>query len=173
MEKCEWYALHVRPRFEYLVAFRLKQRGVEHYFPSRLITRQSDNGPRSIEVPLFPGFVFCKAHPAVHRSLLTIPGILDIVRGTATTDGTVSEQSIENLKRIVNAGLAVQPWPFTSSGKRVTVGKGPLKGVSGILDDSAPARVFIVSIDSICRSLAIEVDHQLTFSSGARVGTAA
>ena len=168
-----WYALHVRPRFEYLVAFRLQQRGVEHYFPLRLITRQSANGQRSIEVPLFPGFVFCKAHPTVHRSLLTIPGILDVVRGSAT-DAAVSEQSIENLKRIINTGLAVQPWPFTSSGKRVTVGNGPLKGVSGILDDSAPARVvFIVSIDSIRRSLAIEVDHHLTFSSPAGVGTAA
>jgi len=172
MENTQWFALYVRPRFEHIVSSHLLKRDIDHYLPWRRVTRQLTNGTRSIEVPLLSKHVFCKAHPMLHRSLLTIPGVLDLAGG-GVADSAISEQQVNDLKRIVDTGLVVQPWPFTPSGKRVTVGNGLLKGVSGILSDTPSARVLIVSITPIRRSLAVEVDHHYTFSAGAGVGTAA
>jgi hypothetical protein len=47
LEKSEWYALHVRRRFERVAAFHLKKQNIEHYLPLRRVTRQSSI--RSIE----------------------------------------------------------------------------------------------------------------------------
>ena len=172
MERFEWYALHVRPRFGKVVAFRLHEHQIENYLPLRRLARQSAGSISSIELPLFPGYIFCKALPAILPCLRAIPGILDVAGG-AYPNSAISEQKIRDFKRIVDAGLAVQPWPFTPSGKTVTIENGPLKGVTGILDDTPAARVLIVSIDLIRRSVAVEVDHHHTFSSGTGVGTAA
>jgi len=165
VENSDWLALHLRRRFERSVSSHLLKRDIEHYLPWRRVTRQMGNGIRSIEVPLLLGYVFCKAHPVLHRSLLTIPGVLDFAGG-GWTNFAISEQKVNDLKRIVEAELAVRPWPFTPTGKKVTIQIGALKGVSGILNDTSSNRVLIVSIVPIRRSIAIEVDHRCTFSAG-------
>jgi transcription antitermination factor NusG len=172
MEKSGWFAVHVRPRFEHTVSLRLQQRDIEHYLPCRRISRPSAKGTRSIEVPLLPGYIFCKADSTMYRSLLTIPGILDLT-GSGVADAAIFERKISDLKRIIEVGLTIRPWPFTPAGKKVTVGNGPLKGVSGILDNTSAARLLIVSIDPIQRSLAVEVGHHHALSFSAGVGTAA
>ncbi len=55
MDNPQWHALQVRSRFERIDA-RLRQRDIEQYLPLHKITRK---GTHSIEVPLFPGYVFC------------------------------------------------------------------------------------------------------------------
>jgi transcription antitermination factor NusG len=171
MERLEWYALHVRTRFEQAVSFRLHEHEIENYLPLRRLTRQSAGNMRSIELPLLPRYIFCKATPAILRSLPAIPGILDVAGGP-NPNSAISEQKMSDFKGIIDAGLAVEPWPFTANGKTVTMQNGPLKGVTGILDDTADPRVLIVSIDLIRRSVAVKVDHH-TFSSSAGVVTAA
>jgi transcription termination/antitermination protein NusG len=172
MENSSWFVLHVRSRFEHVVSSHLLKRNIDHYLPWRRITRRSANGPRSIEVPLLPKSVFFKAHPMLHPSLLTIPGVLALA-GSGGMESAVSERQVSDLKRIVETGSAVHPWPFPPSGKKVTLRSGPLKGVSGILGDTPSARVLIVSIVPLRRSLAVEVDHHYTFCGGAGVCTVA
>ena len=52
----EWYAIHVRPRFDRVVAVHLKKQNVEHYLPLRRVTRRSSIP--SIKLPLLPVMSF-------------------------------------------------------------------------------------------------------------------
>ena len=159
MQKSEWYALYVRPRFERVAAVHLQSLNIEHYLPLRRITRQFGSGTRSIELPLLPGYVFCKAHARMRCSLLTIPGVLHIV-GEAIPDQRISE-----LKSIIQPGVNVQRWRFTPSGKTITIQDGALKGITGILDRSVcDAHVFVMSIEAIGRSIGVHIDGEYTFS---------
>src|SRR5215475_6271199 len=79
MEKSEWFALYVRARFERVAAFHLQSRNIEHYLPLRRVTRQLPTGTRSIELPMVPRYILCKAPAGMRSSLLTIPGVLLIV----------------------------------------------------------------------------------------------
>jgi transcription antitermination factor NusG len=169
MEESAWYAFHVRPRFEQTVAFYLEQHEIEYYLPWRRVTRP-DTIKRSILLPLFPGFVFCKTHAPAHRSFLTIPGILDVV-GVRQMN-MIPEEKITDLKRIVEAGLVIQPWAFMPNGKSVRVEAGPLKGIKGVLCASDP-QVLVFSIWLIGRAVGVQVDNDFRFSSDAGVGTAA
>ena len=163
----QWYALRVRPRFERIVALRLHQRSVEPYLPLRRMGRQRVN-THPIELALFPGYVFCKCDRARVSSLWGIPGVLARVRGTDGID-VVPEQQITDLRRILAAGLRVQPCPFIQQGRIVMVEDGPLSGVTGILEERADKRFLALSIPQIRRSILIKMDdaHPIAFRSGA------
>jgi len=158
--------LQVRQRFERIVALRLRERAIEGYVPLRRIGRKA-NGT-SIELPLFPGYAFCKFDEVAVSSFYDIPGVLCMVQGT---DGIniIPEQQITDLRRILASGLDVQAWPFTLQGGTVMAEDGPLSGVTGILEQRADKRFLVLSIQLIRRPIAVKIDHlsQTSFRPGA------
>jgi transcription antitermination factor NusG len=170
MENSEWYALQVRPRFERAVVFRLKKETIEHYLPLRRVTRQSRIG--SIELPILPGYVFCCVQTRESRWLWTIPGILNVLG--PPVGRAIPKEQVRDLKRIIDNGFAVQQWPFMPAGSAVRVQNGPLKGISGILNNEPHnLRVLVLSIDLIHRSVGVRLGKDYQFSSGAGMGMAA
>src|SRR5262245_60511989 len=74
-----WYALHVRTRFEKVVARNARDKGFEELLPLyRRASRWSDR-IKQIDLPLFPGYVFCRFNPLDRLPILTIPGVKGIV----------------------------------------------------------------------------------------------
>jgi transcription antitermination factor NusG len=169
MSESEWYPLRVKRRFERTVAVRLEHQNIEHYLPLRRIVRQwSAARTSAIELPLLPGYVFCKASPEMQRYLLTFPSVLNALRDTPALDGKITD-----LKRISQSGLTVLQWPFTEQGHAVTVESGGLKGITGVLNNSAADKpVLIFSIDTIRRSVGVRLEGEFTLSS-ARTGAVA
>jgi len=160
----QWHVLQVRPRFERVVALHLRQRAIEPYLALRQIGRKA-NGTHSIEVPLFPGYVFCRCDQTSVSSLWDIPGVLARVRGNDGMD-VLPEQQITDLRRILAAGLRVQPCPFIEQGRIVTVEDGPMSGVTGILEQRADKRLLVLSFQLIRRSLATKIDRLSRISLG-------
>jgi len=148
--------LQVRQRFERIVALRLRERAIEGYVPLRRIGRKA-NGT-SIELPLFPGYVFGRYDEVAVSSFFDIPGVLCVVQGT---DGIniIPEQQITDLRRILASGLDVQAWPFTLQGGTVMVEDGPLSGVTGILEERTDKRFLVLSIQLIRRPIAVKIDR--------------
>lgn len=156
-----WHALHVRPRFEHIVAIRLRQREIEQFVPLRQIGRQRT--ATHSEAPLFPAYVFCKYDAVPEASFWDIPGVLSL-NGTDHIN-IIPEQQITDIRRIAAARLPVQSWPFTSQGTEVTIEDGPLEGMTGILEGRADKRLLIVSIELIRRSIAVKIDRLFAISS--------
>ncbi len=152
----QWHVLQVRRRFERIIVSRVGECAVDAYLPLRRIDRPANT--HSIEVPLFPGYVFCKCDAVRVRSLWRLPGVLAIVRGT---DGihVIPEQQIADVRRILASGWRVQPCQFIERGRTVTVEDGPLSGVTGILEERADKRLLVLSIELISRSIAVKIDH--------------
>ena len=162
----QWHVLQVRQRFERIVALRLRERAIEGYVPLRRIGRKA-NGT-SIELPLFPGYVFCKYDEVAVSSFLDIPGVRSTVQGDHGIN-IVPEQQITDLQRILAAGLGVQAWPFVLQGRTVMVEDGPLSGVTGILEQRADKRLLVLPIELIRRSIAVKIEplSRISFRSGA------
>ncbi|PYR84186.1 MAG: hypothetical protein DMG18_10375 [Acidobacteria bacterium] len=152
MTSFHWYAVRLRPRFERSVAFYLDRLCIEHFLPLQRFSRQSIRGIRSIELPLFPGVVFCNCDAQMRRSVMTIPGVLAFIN-------VIAEQDIADLRRIVEAGCPVQSWPYTSQGATMTIEKGPLRGVKCIRQTASGTPRFIFSIHMLHRSLALKINH--------------
>jgi transcriptional antiterminator RfaH len=154
MTTSEWYAVRLRLRFERFVALCLKRLGIEYFLPFRRITPRSMpmHGVQSIELPLFPGYVFCKCDESVRPSIITIPGVLAFI-------DVVAEQEITDLRRIIDFGSPVQLWPYRLHGTRLTIEEGPLRGVKGILETALDKPRMIFSFHVLHRSLALELDQ--------------
>jgi transcription antitermination factor NusG len=152
MQGYQWHALQVRRRFERIVALHLSAQRIEHYLPTLPISRQPAKRTDCMGSPLFPGYVLCRCDLA--SSLWTIPGVLSLVQGTNDIQA-VSEREINALRRILASGLEVQRRPFVSQGRIAMIEEGPLSGVTGILEEGADKRMFVVSIQLIRQSIGV------------------
>src|SRR2546427_10354384 len=91
-----------------------------------------------------------------------------MIQGTDGVNNT-PEQEIMDLRRYLADRLSVKPPPFPRQGKIVMVEDGPLRGVTGILKETADERLLILSIELIRRSIAVRIDRlsRISFRPGA------
>lgn len=153
-----WYALQVRAGLERIASAGLRGKGYEEFLPLYLVRRQWSDRIRNVEVPLFPGYLFCRFDPLDRLvPVLTTPGTIRIV-SVGRTPIPVAEAEIEAVHRVVDSGLAAEPWPFLSAGCRVAIERGPLAGLEGILTRFAGAHRLVVSVNLLQRAVAVEID---------------
>jgi transcription antitermination factor NusG len=154
-----WYALHVRTRFEKVVARNLQGKGYEEFLPLfRRISKWSDR-KKVIELPLFPGYVFCRFNAKNRLPVLTIPGVNAIV-GIGKTLMPVEEREINDIRVLLDSNSRFEPWPFLQLGQRVCVESGPLAGTQGIVTMVKNECRLIISVNLLQRSVAVEIDRE-------------
>jgi transcription antitermination factor NusG len=162
LENAFWHALYTMRRFERTVAQNLQKRGVEGFVPFYVVRRYLPAGELSIEVPLFPRYAFCKCPVSALQSIRTVSGVLTVVH-TAGSIGIVHTQEIEAVQRVVNSGFPYEPWHH-APGRLVTIDDGPLRGISGVLENTGVKRRLILQVSLIRRSVAIEIDDSWRLS---------
>jgi transcription antitermination factor NusG len=152
-----WFALQVRTRYEKNVASFLHGKGYEWFLPTYLSRRRWSDRVKELDLPLFPGYLFCRFNPEERLPILKTPGLISIV-GTAKTPTPVEASEIVALRALVNSDLPRQPWPFLKVGQRVRIECGALAGLEGILLQTKGRDRIILSVTLLQRSVAAEVD---------------
>ncbi len=152
-----WYALRVRSRYEHTVAAHLQGRGFESLLPLYKCRRRWSDRFKEIELPLFPGYVFCQFNSLNRLPILSIPGVVHVV-GVGKTPLPIDESEIAAIQAAVKSRLPSQPWPFLKVGQRVRIEYGPLCGLEGILLDFRGSQRLVISVTLLQRSVAVQVD---------------
>jgi len=153
-----WFALRVRSNYEHVTAIHLRDRGFEEFSPTYRAERQWSDRKKLIDLPLFPGYVFCRLNPEHRLPVLTVPGTVGLV-GFGKGPSAIPDHEIESVRRMIGSGLLVAPWPFLQVGQRVLIERGPLTGVEGILQEIKKTYRLVVSIPLLQRSVSAEVDR--------------
>jgi transcription antitermination factor NusG len=154
----QWYALQLRTRFEKVVALHLRGKGYEEYLPTYRSRHHWSDRIKEIELPLFPGYIFCKFDVTDRFPVLVIPGVNSVV-SFGGTPMPIPEQEIVAVKRIVNSGMQYGPWPGVSVGQAVQVKYGPLRGLEGTVVQVKKNYRFVISIDMLHRCVSVEIDR--------------
>jgi len=152
-----WFALQVRTRYEKNVATFLDGKGYEWFLPTYVSRRRWSDRTKELELPLFPGYLFCRFNPQERLPILKTPGMISIV-GTAKTPTPVDASEIIALRTLVASDVPRQPWPFLKIGQRVRIDHGSLEGLEGILLQIKGRDRIILSVSLLQRSVAAEVD---------------
>ena len=152
-----WYALQVRAKHEASVADFLQGKGFETFFPTHPIRKQWSDRIKTVESPLFPGYLFCRLDVQNRLPVLTTPGVTQIV-GYSRVPSPVDEGEIQALQTAVASQLPSQPWPYLQVGDRVEIERGPLRGLEGILLDTRGIHRLVLSVTLLQRSVAVEID---------------
>jgi len=152
-----WFALQVRSRYEKNVATFLGGKGYEWFLPTYVSRRRWSDRTKDLEVPLFPGYLFCRFDPQQRLPIVKTPGLISIV-GTAKIPVPVDAAEIAALRTLVNSDLSRQPWPFLQVGQRVRIECGALAGLEGILIQVKGRDRIVLSVSLLQRSVAAEIE---------------
>lgn len=156
-----WFAVWVKGRCEQEAASHLRARGYDPYLPTYFERRQWSDRVRLAELPLFPGYLFCRFDPRDRLPILTAPGVIQVL-GVGKTPLPVSDAEVEAIQAITQSNLPKRPWPYLKVGQRVRIGSGPLLGVEGILIEMRGEHRLVVSVELLRRSVAVELDPRVT-----------
>ena len=74
-----WFALRVRSRYENTVATFLGGKGYEWFLPLYKSRRAWSDRIKETQLPLFPGYIFCRFDLQHRLPILTTPGVVSVV----------------------------------------------------------------------------------------------
>jgi transcription antitermination factor NusG len=159
MTDAQWYVLNVRPQHEFAVGAALAERSIEKLVPAYVTRRRWSDRVKTVTLPLFANYVFCRFSPAERGAVVRTPGVRSLL-SFAGCPAAVSDAEIAAIQRMVGSGVAVEPWPFLRVGERVRVLEGPLRGLEGLLASAVDKPRVVVTIELLRRSIAVEVDRE-------------
>jgi transcription antitermination factor NusG len=137
---------------------QLQGKGYEPFLPVYASRRRWSDRIKEIELPLFPGYLFCRLDPSDRLPILVTPGVVQIV-GIGKNPVPLDELEIASIQTAVQSGLRRQAWPYQQIGQKVRVECGPLRGLEGILLSIKGGHRLILSVTLLQRSVAVEVDE--------------
>jgi transcription antitermination factor NusG len=154
-----WYGLQTRPRHEKIVLQRLEERGVTTFLPLVTEVHRWSDRKKSVQMPLFSGYVFAKFVP--NRSdrlrVLRVDGVFGLV-GAGGEGAPIPDAQIEAVRSLVERELPWSSHPYLKIGQRVRIRSGALDGMEGILISRNGDRTLVISVEAIQRSLAVRVE---------------
>lgn len=153
-----WYALRVRSHYENTVTSHLHARGFESFLPLYQCRRRWSDRFKEYELPLFPGYVFCRFNPLNRLPILSIPGVVSPV-AIGRTPVPVDDAEITAIQAAVKTRLRTSPWPFLRVGQRVRIEQGPLCGIEGILVGFRGQARLVLSVSLLQSSIAVQVEE--------------
>jgi transcription antitermination factor NusG len=152
-----WFALSVTPRKEKVTARTLRALGYEDFLPLYSVRRRWSDRMKTVEFPLFPGYVFSRFDPKLRLPILKIATVNHVV-GPANQPEPVLESEILALRTVCQSGLQAIPCPWLTVGSRILIHDGPLSGLEGILVQDKQTRL-VLSVSLLQRSVAVEIDR--------------
>ncbi len=158
-EASEWFAFRVRSRHEKLVSSSLRGKGYTEFLPLSRSNRKWSDRSVTLELPLFPGYIFCDIALCEIGRVRATTGIVDVVRaGSAPAPARRSE--VESLLQASEAGLALEDCLYAgpAAGSRVRIDRGPLAGHEGVVAEHRGRRRLVLSLDLLQRSVLVELD---------------
>ena len=153
-----WYAIMARTGREKSATLLLENAGYECLLPVSKYTRHWSDRIKEVEVPLFPGYLFCRMDPHNRLPVLMTPGVIQIV-GVGKTLIPVQEAEIAAIQRVVKNGLSTMPWAYLQVGHVARIVGGPLRGMTGIIVKIKSGMKLVLSVTLLQRSVAVEVDR--------------
>jgi len=142
------------------VAATLNRSGIPHYLPLKSELRKWSDRKQMVETPLFSGYLFVNINVMTSSRLqvLKVPGVGALV-GNQMGPLPIPDQQIEDIRKVLTAGVECSVEPLLKEGDRVRVMHGALAGIEGTLVRTQSASRLLVSIEMIRQSLSVSVSR--------------
>jgi transcription antitermination factor NusG len=156
----KWFAVYTKCRHEKRVIQHLAQREIAHYLPLyRTVRNWKSCSQVTLDLPLFPGYVFVNVSTNERVRALQVPGVVTMVGGVDGRPASISEEEIESLR----TGLSdrgAEPHPYITAGQRVRIRSGALSGIEGTVVRIKNGLRVVLSLDLIMQSFSVEVRNE-------------
>jgi transcription antitermination factor NusG len=151
-----WYAVYTSPRHEKRVHEHCHSRMIESFLPLYRELRRWKNGCSvDVELPLFPSYIFVRIPRHDRVRVLEVPGAVAMI-GRGREPLPLPDFEINSLRQNLQTHK-FKPHAYLSVGERVRVTRGPLVGLEGVLSRKNNGIRFVLTLDLIQQSVAVEV----------------
>jgi transcription antitermination factor NusG len=154
-----WFAVYTTCRHEKRIAMHLSLREIEHYLPLYRAARKWRDGSRvTLELPLFPSYIFVRIKCSERTSVLSVPGALAVVGGTGGMPAPLPDTAIEALR----VGLdehRIEPHPLLRVGQLARIRSGAFAGMEGVVVRKKSGFRIVLTLEQIMQSVAVELDE--------------
>ena len=135
----------------------LSAKGLDAYAPVYWTARRWSDRIKKLQLPLFPGYVFCRFDAIERTPVLRTPGIRSIV-SFGNELSPIPDSEIVAIQQMLASNYPIEPCQYVRVGQRVQIGEGPLAGIEGILVHCRNTTRVVVSVELLQRSVAVEVN---------------
>ncbi len=156
-EDALWWAVYTRHQHEKAVAQGLSTKGFEVFLPLYESVRRWKDRNKTLSLPLFPGYVFVRGGLDRRLQVMTTPGIHTILY-VGESVALIPNQQMDAIRLAVGSPARVEPYPFLRCREKVRVTRGSLEGVTGILMRKQSLYRWILSVEMLAQSVAVEID---------------
>ena len=159
-----WFAIWTHSQCEVKVEDGLLRKRFEVFLPRvRIPSRRRDRRVMLVR-PLFPGYLFLRVAPS-HTAYIDVAkteGVVRMIGERWDLPHAIPAQEIEAIRRLVLSGERISPAPWIRVGDRVRIIAGTLVDLEGFVQTWRASRAtFVVSVDLLQRSVALEVPSDL------------
>jgi transcription antitermination factor NusG len=150
------YAVRVRTRGEEYVANLLRHKDFQVLAPTFTELRRYSDRVCRVTSALFPGYIFARIGPQDLIRLLSTDGVSYVVRNGEAA-GSLSRHETRAVEALCEGSESRHPCSYLRVGQRVRIDSGPFMGVEGVLAKVRDVTRVVVSVDSLCSSVSVEI----------------
>ncbi len=157
-----WYCIYTKPKMEESVSSQLLTLPDIDVFHPKLKRSGFRRGRLQEKTEqLFPCYVFSRFTPSQYSHLITYTrGVKRIISDPAGRPYVVGDQIIEQIQsRLQNGYIYMQSEEF-HTGDKVMIQEGPLKGFTGIFQETKPRDRVLLLLNAITYQARIEVEKK-------------
>jgi transcription antitermination factor NusG len=107
-------------------------------------------------LPLFPGYLFVRIRRSERVRVLDVPGVLAVVGGNGREPVPLPDEAIDVLRSGLHLRHA-EPHALLAVGQRARIRSGALAGMEGIVVRKKNSLRVVLTLESIQRSISVEV----------------
>jgi transcription termination/antitermination protein NusG len=156
-QRRQWFAAYTMSRHEKHIAEQCERIGIEHFLPLYVSHKTWKNRVTvDVHLPLFPNYIFAQLLPGAHVALLQVPGVLSVV-GNAAGSMPIPAKDMDALRQFVRC-KAFFPHAYVHNGDSVRINRGPFKGLTGVVLRRNNGLRFVVTLDLIGKSVAVDLN---------------
>jgi transcription antitermination factor NusG len=115
--------------------------------------------------------VFTRIPAGEQIKVLTVSGVVRIVSFQGSP-AAISDEEVDSVRRCMNGGALLEPFPSPVVGERVRVRSGVFSGIEGVVVSQKNKCKLVISIGLVNQSVSFEIDgDQLERSAPLQIST--
>lgn len=144
------------PNYEKKVYAELVKRKVTAYLPLQTAVRQWSDRSKSIQMALFPNYIFVQPTQENIWPTLGITGIIRYISFEGKL-ARVKDAEIRIVQQLLSSGYKIANEEAMAEGDEVKIIDGPLTGLTGIISSRQNQKKIYVQINAINKIISAEI----------------
>lgn len=156
-----WRVLRTKPRQEKVVAQVLEAGGVAHFLPQVRRVRHYAHRRRETRAPLFPSYVFVRGPREAAFFAMASKRVVQIID---VADQERLDFELAQIRRALEIGAGLDPYPYLKEGRRARVRSGPFAGIEGLIESKGRDDRLVLRVAALSQAVSLEIDAGLVES---------